>query len=146
MLTTQTYTADFGRDKGKVFILTELAARPAHRWATRVLFAVMNTGIELPADILESGMAGVAQVGIKALGAVPYDIAEPMLDELLGCVTWVPDPARPEIARPLRDDAIQEAATYFKLQHAVMKLHTDPFTRGDQSTSVSMPISGVAST
>lgn len=120
--------ADDGRDLGKTFVITEMAARKGHQWATRALFAVMNGGVEIPESILSSGFAGIAAVGIKALGRVPAAVAEPLLDELLLCVAIMPDPARPEVTRALIDDDIEEVATIFKLQKEVLGLHMDFFT------------------
>lgn len=124
-----------GRDSGKTFVLTEMAARKGHQWATRALFAVMNAGVEIPDNIASSGFAGIAAVGIKALGRVPAEMAEPLLDELLGCVEIMPDPARPEVTRGLIDDDLEEVATIFKLQKEVLALHVDFFTSAAPLTS-----------
>jgi hypothetical protein len=56
-------------------------------------------------------------------------VAEPLLDELLTCVEFMPDPARPEVVRSLIDDDIEEVATIFKLQKEVLALHVD-FLKG----------------
>lgn len=124
-----------GRDLGKTFVLTELPARAAHSWATRALFGVMNAGVEIPEDLAAAGMAGIASIGLKALGRVPAEVAEPLLDELLACVEVMPDPARPEVTRGLIDDDLEEVKTIFTLQREVLKLHTDFFTSAAPPTS-----------
>jgi len=118
-----TYTAQDGRDKGKQFIITEMAARPAHKWATRALFALINGGADIPENVKEMGMAGIAAVGLKALNKISIDAAEPLLDELLMCVTVMPDPNKPQVIRALFDEDVEEPATYFKLQKEVLVLH-----------------------
>lgn len=127
-----TYTATDGRDTGKKFHITEMGARPAHRWATRALFALLNGGADIPEDALSLGMAGIAAVGVNMLNGVSLEAAEPLLDELLTCVEVQPDPSKPEVRRKLFDEDIEEPVTYFKLQKEVLKLHLD-FSSPDKS-------------
>jgi hypothetical protein len=127
--------ADAGRDQGKVFLITEMPARRAHQWATRVLFGVMNSGLDIPENILEAGFAGIAAIGVKALGKLPASVAEPLLDELLTCVQVMPDPDRPNVLRGLIDDDTEEIVTIFKLQKEVLALHVDFFTAAGSRTS-----------
>lgn len=130
---TVTISAE-GRDKGKVFTITEMAARPAHAWATEVIFAVMNAGVDVD-GIQDGGVAALAAVGLKALGQVPYAVAQPLLDRLLDCVQFVPAPSKPDVRRSLYDDDIEEAATFFRLQKEVVMLHIGPFIGGASSTT-----------
>ena len=118
-----TYTAQDGRDKGKQFIITEMAASPAHKWATRTLFALIKGGIEIPDDVMAMGMAGLATVGMQGLGHISIDDAEPLLDDLLTFVTVLPDPHKPEVTRALFDEDVEEPVTYFKFQKEVLLLH-----------------------
>jgi hypothetical protein len=119
------YTAQDGRDKGKQFIITEMAARPAHKWATRALFALITGGVEIPENVMDMGMAGLASIGIQSLNGISIEKAEPLLDELLTCVTVRPDPNRPEVVRNLFDADVEEPITYFKLQKEAIMLHLD---------------------
>lgn len=114
---------DEGRDKGKTFVITEMPARRGHQWATRALFGVMNAGVEIPDNIMSAGFAGVAAIGIKALGQLSVDVAEPLLNELLECVVIMPDPSKPEVTRELIDDDLEEIVTIFKLQKEALALH-----------------------
>ena len=61
-----------GRDHGKVFLLTELPALQAEKWAVRAFLAMSHNGIEIPEDIANSGLAGIASIGIKAIGAMAF--------------------------------------------------------------------------
>lgn len=137
---TEVFTvAAAGRDKGKVFIITEMGARGGHRWATRALFAMGAAGAELPDNIHESGMAGIATMGFNAfLQGIPFDLAEPLLEELLSCVKINHSPEKPELARGLMVDTdIEEIQTIFSLQKAVFMLHVRPFMLGDSQTTAS---------
>lgn len=129
MRKTETITIEReGRDQGKTFKITEMGAAQAERWAMRAFFALMNTGIEIPEDIADSGMAGVAAMGLSALQKVPYEMAEPLLDEMLECVQIMPDPSKPAVIRALMDEDIEEVATRLDLRKAVWDLHTAFFT------------------
>jgi hypothetical protein len=135
---TVTITAE-GRDKGKMFAITEMSADASERWALRAFFALMNTGIEIPADIAESGMAGIATMGLAALGKLPYYAAEPLLDDMWACVQAVPNPASPGTVRALVDEDIEEVATRLQLRKEVFALHTDFFTAASTSTTGPAP-------
>lgn len=117
--------SDDGRDKGKVFVLTEMAARPGHAWATRALFAIMNAGVDIPENFMGAGWAAIAAVGLKALGAVNVDAAMPLMDELLQCVEIMPDPAKPAVVRLPIDDDFEEIKTIFQLQKEALLLHVN---------------------
>lgn len=120
---TATITIDAaGRDAGKTFLLTELPAMQAEEWAGRLLFAAMNSGLEIPDDIAQAGLAGVAALGISALTKLPYDAVKPLLDEMLGCIQIQPSP---KVTRDLFPDDIEEVATLIRLRREVFSLHLD---------------------
>lgn len=116
---------DDGRDKGKQFQLTEMPADQGERWAMRALLAMTSAGVQIPDNVAEAGMAGIAAVGLKALSAINYDAAEPLLAEMFGCVQIVM-PGMPP--RPLLEGSggdIEEIKTRIKLRVEVLKLHVD---------------------
>ena len=80
------------RDSGKTFVLTEMPADQGARWADRFIFAIMNAASDIPDGIIGGGMAGLAAIGVgpalEALSKVPFDVAEPLLDEMMGCVQY----------------------------------------------------------
>ncbi len=113
-----------GRDKGKHFLLTEMPAAQSEKWAMRALLALGRSGLDVPDDIAETGMAAIAAFGIKAIGSLEFDAAEPLMDEMLECVTIIPDPAKPNVMRNLIDDDIEEVKTFAFLRSEVLELHT----------------------
>lgn len=119
---------DAGRDQGKTFFLTEMSAASAEDWAVRAFLALAKSGAEIPDDVEAAGMLGVATMGLKALGGVTIEEARPLMEELMGCIEAIPDPARPEIRRPLVDDDTEEVATRIFLRKEVLTLHVD-FTK-----------------
>jgi len=121
-----------GRDKGKVFILTELSAYEAEEWAGRALFSLMNAGVEIPDNIAEAGLAGVAAMGMKVIAKLPFDSAKPLLDKMMDCVQLMPSP---NVTRELMSGDIEEVATMLTLRKKVLGLHLDFFAAATPSTS-----------
>jgi len=114
-----------GRDIGKVFVLTELSTADSEEWAGRALFSLMNAGVEIPDNIAEAGLAGLAAMGIKAITKSPFDAAKPLLDKMMECVKIQPSPT---VTRDLIQDDIEEVSTMLTLRKAIWNLHTDFFT------------------
>lgn len=123
--TTQYKVDDEGRDKGKVFLLTEMAASQAERWAMRAFLALARNGVELPDEAMQSGFAGIASYGLTLIGKLPYEDADVLMDEMFTCVQAIPDPARPSVTRALVEDDIEEIGTRVKIRIEVFKLHAD---------------------
>lgn len=122
---TANYTVtDEGRDQGKVFVLTEMPASRAESWAMRALLALMAGGVEVPEGFERMGMAAMAEIGIKALAGLKWEVAEPLLAEMWSCVQIMPDPSKPHVVRALIEQDIEEVATRLKLRAEVWKLHT----------------------
>lgn len=131
-----TYTEQgSGRDQGKAFVLTEMPSSQAEKWAIRAFLALAQAGVEIPDSIAASGFAGLFQIGTEALAKIPYQTAEPLMDEMFNCIQFMPDRSKPNIVRPLIEDDIEEIATRIKLRAATLKLHTGFLSAGDTSTS-----------
>lgn len=140
-----------GRDKGKQFKITEMAARQAEEWAIRVACAMMSTGVSVPDNVISvatslakekpkeedvaaiaiyesvmaSGMIALAKFGATALAKIPFNESKPLMDELMSCVQYV---AGPTISIPLDVTHIEEASTYFRLKVETLKLHVSFLT------------------
>lgn len=112
------------RDAGKSFLITEMDAVRAEKWATRALLAIAAGGVDIPADVLRMGAGAVVAAGFRALVTMAFADAEPLLDEMMHCVVFVPDPRKPDITRPLDADDIDEVSTIWLLRSEVVELHT----------------------
>lgn len=129
---TKTITIDQeNRDKGKVFVITEMPSAQGEAWAMRVFLALAGAGIDIPEDIASSGLAGVASMGIKALGALRWEVAEPLLAEMMDCVKILSPDGKIE-RKPLQDE-IEEISTRLMLRKEVLGLHLDFFSTADLS-------------
>lgn len=114
-----------GRDQGKAFLITEMPASQAERFAFRALLALSRTGVTIPDDLAQQGWVGLAGVGIRAFAYLDFADLEPLLAEMIGCVQAIPDPGRPEITRGLVDSDTEEVATLLRLRKEVFELHVD---------------------
>lgn len=124
-----------GRDKGKVFLLREMPASQAERWAVRAFLGMARNGIDIPDELMQSGMAGFAKVGLGMLARIPFDDAESLMAEMFECISIIPDPSRNDFSRSLTEDDIEEVVTRLKLRMDVLKLHVDFSKAAAQSTS-----------
>ena len=123
---------DEGRDKGNVYQLTEMPASQAERWAARAFLALAKSGVDVPEDIAQSGIAGWATLGLRAMAGVAYADAIMLMDEMFTCVRFVPDPGLTDqqgnvIVRGLVESDTQEVATRLQLRKELLTLHTGFF-------------------
>lgn len=114
-----------GRDQGKVFLLTEMSATQAELWAIQVFMSMAKSGVEVPENFRDLGIAGLARIGLGALSSLSFKDARPLLEELFTCVQIVPDRSNPSFARQLLETDIEEIGTRLKLRLDVLKLHFD---------------------
>ncbi len=123
---------DEGRDQGKVFLLTEMSALKAERWATKAglasVAAALAKGIDLgvadPTKAAENGMAFVAFLGSQLFANLDYGTATELLDEMMTCVKIVADGKNKLMARTPYEDEYGEVKTLVQLREAVFEMHT----------------------
>lgn len=116
--------ADGGRDAGKHFLLTEMDADRAERWATQAFFAVSANGVDVPPEVMQLGMGALMAVGVRAILTAKFEDAWPLLEDMMTCVTVIPDPLKPSLTRPMDKDDIEEVTTRLLLRSEVFELHT----------------------
>lgn len=123
-----------GRDRGKMFRLTEMPADQGEKWAFRALLAMSRGGMQLPAGIFDAGMAGLASivpylliVGLRSLHAAQWAELEPLLDEMMTCVKYQPPGGLPpqELISGINSQ-IEEIRTRVELRKEVLEMHVDP--------------------
>jgi len=108
------------RDVGRTFLLTELPASRAEKWATRAWLAIAHAGKEVPPYVAQAGMVGFALYTFAALAEARYEELEPLLDEMMDCVQIV----MPTMTRKLVEEDIEEVETRSFLRLEVLYLHT----------------------
>jgi len=114
-----------GRDKGKVFRLREMPATRAEKWAIRAFLMLARSGVEVPNELQDAGLVGLAVMGIEALSKANYAEAEPLLDEMFEFITIMPRPTDETSERKLIEEDIEEVMTRLTLRKALWGLHTD---------------------
>jgi hypothetical protein len=137
-----------GRDEGKRFLITEMPASRAEKWADRAFLALANSGLNLPAGIERSGMAGIAQIA-HLVGGIKFVELEPLMDEIMGCIQRVEE----LVTRQLVENDIEEVASRQFLRGEVLDLHVN-FSLAAvilnliaaASTLTAIPISGTTPT
>lgn len=131
---------DEGRDKGKVFKLTEMDSAKAEDLCLQALFLLSAGGIGMPEDVQGTGALGVATAGYEAfMRHVPYKEIKPILDEMWKCIEYIPNPSNHNLVRPLNPNGsdIEEVLTRLRLRMEVFNLHVG-FSTGEE-TSKSIP-------
>lgn len=128
-----------GRDDGKKFVIEEMAAIPAAKWAFRAFLAVSRSGKSAIKEALnfdfedadwhsQATLCELASLGIGIFGAMDFAESEPLIDDLFSCIKIMPDPRQPLVTRQLINDDIEDPTTYLKLQKDAFMLHIDFFT------------------
>lgn len=114
------------RDDGKRFIITEMAASQGEKWGARALNALLASGIEIPSAVAAGGLRGLAMAGVSGLSGfsgIPWELLEPLLDEMMTCVQIMPDVNRPDVVRKLIESDIEEIKTRLLIRNAWLELH-----------------------
>src|ERR1051325_8547687 len=124
-----------GRDKGKWFRITEVPALQAERWAMRLLLACGRVGLDIPMNPSQDAFDLLLQQGLGALLRMHPDDAQPLLDEMLGCIRVIRDVRHPEGEFTLMDGDIEEVRTLLQLRQEIIALHTNFSLPGAQSDS-----------
>lgn len=134
---TVTITAD-GRDKGKIFVITEMPASQAEEWAMRALEAIAQRS-QIPSGLQNAGMFGIFILGLQPLLAAPFGMMKPLLDEMFASCLSIQPGAKDEngaaILRgsgtplikakgPMVEEDIEEVATRVYLRDQIFLLHT----------------------
>lgn len=123
-----------GRDKGKVFRITESSAAEAEKWALRLGIVLKGTTAAIPESLAPLGMIAVAIRGFNSFLAADVDFnkLEPLLDDMMKCIQLVRDPSARDqktgdlIASALvSDDDIEEVKTRVWLRSEVLRIHTN---------------------
>lgn len=134
----------FERDKGKKFHICEMDSDAAEAWGMRALLALARGGAEIPDQVRNAGMAGVAEYGIRLFKGLTYEDAKPLLDEMFECITVRPDT---NVEREIYPGDIEEVATRLFLREKVFELHTgfSPAAAHSQSKTTAAAAEGNSS-
>lgn len=137
---TQTITIEEeGRDKGKIFILTEMPAAQADEWVTRAM-NLLGESAPLNGELAGgAGSADLATLSLRGLAQLRA-LQDPSLYAWRDCVKWQPQDSKLMPQAIHWDSAacqIEEIRTITRLRMAVLELHTGFFSPENDMTSES---------
>lgn len=116
------------RDAGKVFVIKEWPAIRAEKWAWRMFLVLKGSEGQIPQDVKNLGMVGVAIVGLNIILRSRVDDPaelERLLDEMLTCVSIVRNPRDPETYTPIVSETdVMDVKTLLWLRSEVLRVHT----------------------
>lgn len=136
---TKLWTATEDRDARKTFLITEMSADKAERWAIRMVLALTNANVEVPEGSLQAGMSGIAAIlahGVRGLAGLKFEAISELLDEMMTCVQYQPAANLPP--QPLwtgENSQIEEVRTRLSLRMEVLELHLGFSLAALQSTT-----------
>ena len=113
------------RDKGKVYLITEWDVYKCEAWSIKVLSASITAGVEVMGAALKFPTEAMSIIGaeqiIGIIARIPPAISIPLINELIEGVQLVPDISRPQLARKLLIDDIQEGSTLAAIKAEVIR-------------------------
>ena len=123
-----------GRDFGKAFLVTEMNPMQAFKWGSKAVIALVNAGVQMPDGSGDMGFAGLMGVAFSHLqNGLDWEEVEPLLDQLMTCVKYIPEPSNKAVTRSLIDSDIDEVATIALLHSEVFKIHVN-FTTTEKAS------------
>jgi hypothetical protein len=133
-----------GRDKGKMFMLTEMSAWNTNRWGLNCAKQLAKSGVELPQELVDMGIGGIIN-GIRNAVANPTEEGDfyttsllkaflylmanvdedqlfKLLSDLIECVQLQTTDGA--IIQLLPEHHIEESSTFNTLYKEVFQLHS----------------------
>lgn len=124
-----------GRDRGKIFWITEMSASGGEYWAGRLLTMLAAGNHEVPPGFFQLGFEGCAAwIAVHGIGGIDWVTAKPLLDEMMDCITIQPEASR-NVTRALLEEDIEEITTRLILREAWFDTHLGFSVRGRYWTS-----------
>ncbi len=144
-----TVTIAEGRDAGRSYHIKEMGALSAEKWAMRAVLALMESGADIPEVKPGQGIEALASLGGKAilggLMGIKFETLEPLMNQMLECVSYLPDPGNTLTKTALHadncDNFIEDVATLFQLRSEVLGVHVG-FSITDKASNFLGALSG----
>lgn len=139
MIRTKDIAITEGDDAGKTFVVRQMPLLAGDRWANRAVLALCKSGVDIGGltDKDANGkpvfrglmdIAAIGNVALKALGGVDVQVAQELLDELIGHVKLrLPDGS--ERSLNIESD-ISSVNTLWKLRIEAIKVNLDFLAAG----------------
>lgn len=118
-VTIDDQSKETNRDFGKKFLLTEMPALKAERWARHAAAAVSRADLQIREELKHLGMLGFYLLGFQALAGGEIEKIDPLMDEMMKQIQIV----ETATTRALTPDDIEEVATILRLRKELLELH-----------------------
>jgi hypothetical protein len=117
------------RDNGKKYVIEEMSAVSAEKLCYRIIGAMLNAGVNLPPDFMLMPASAITFLCVTNFLRIDFEYLEPLLEEMMQCVYFVPDQNNPKSIRKISQqfNDIEEVSTLINLRIEVYKLHMDFF-------------------
>lgn len=117
---TVTISTQNSRDKGKKFLITEMATMQSEKWAVKAFMCLARSGVDVPDNVMQGGLSALAKVAMSAFSGASWFDVEPLLDEMWNASVRIVEQSGP---RPVTEDDIEEVATILQLRKEALELH-----------------------
>ena len=117
-------------DRGNklTFRIQEMPATKLMDWIAKALLLLAQAGADVPTGAgLDAAVKYFSDNGFKAMGALDYAKAKPLMEELLGCCCRQTGNAEERVTLSTADAYIEDVTTLFRLQAEAFALHFDFF-------------------
>jgi hypothetical protein len=109
------------RDAGRSYLITEMPALKAERWARHAIGAMSRQDLNVREEFGKLGMLGFYLLGLQALAGGDMPAVDELMDEMLTCIKIIESPT---VLRPLGGDGdIWEVSTIYLLRKELIELH-----------------------
>jgi hypothetical protein len=86
---------------------------------------MLHGGVDIPQDTANAGIAGLMKMGLTGLLGAKWEDVEPLMDEMMEEVQFLPDANTPQVQRKLFPGDIEDVRTLVQLRKAIWNLNTD---------------------
>ena len=108
------------RDEGRKYLLTEMPALQAERWARHAIMAMNREDLDIAAEVAALGMWGFVLGGMQALAGGDVAAVDKLMDEMLPQIQIVEE----AVTRPLGGQGdVWELSTWKTLRQELIELH-----------------------
>jgi hypothetical protein len=108
------------RDKGRKYLLTEMPALQAERWARHAIMAMNREDLDIQSEIAALGMFGFILGGMQALAGGNVPAVDELMDQMLRQIQIVEE----HVTRPMQAEGdVWEVLTLKTLRQELIELH-----------------------
>lgn len=135
--TTEIKLVDGGKER--LFKITQMSAYQQEAWIIKVvtILSANAKNVEGISKMVTGEQKDQANAILGMIGGLKYEDIRPLYDELLECVSYIPDETNKSFEQPLNaknvDSIITDFKNLFKLRMEALKLNFSFFSEGESA-------------